>query len=381
QGNTANDPITSFFPGLLYDVRMYNYALSAAAVANVYSPGLIGQWISGAANLVDTSGFTPPGTHDGVAVGTNAAALAWSSDVPTGFTGQSLDLRANNVAVQIDNTATTDANYQTTFDEGIATKFTAAFWFKAPAASLSGTWLGKSGNTPWGWKTRPLSPKADFTMRNNTGESVGSSMTSANDVTDGNWHHITAVFDGTASFRQIYVDGILQKQATGIPYAVTFNNLSHLVLGANQGNTANAPINSFFPGLLYDVRMYSDPLTAVEVADLAGLLAYSSWATTNAPGQTPGQDYDNDGVDNGIEYFMGQTGSSFTAMPGLDGTNTVTWTKDPAYLGTWQVQTSPDLSVWTNVAGTANGSSVSYTLPPGLGTWFVRLLVTPTPTP
>ena len=80
-----------------------------------------------------------------------------------------------------------------------------------------------------------------------------------------------------------------------------------------------------------------------------------------------------------IEYFMGQTGSSFTAMPGLDGTNTVTWTKDPAYQGTWQVQTSPNSSAWTNVAGTDNGTSVSYTLPTGMGTLFVRLLVAPAP--
>ena len=106
---------------------------------------------------------------------------------------------------------------------------------------------------------------------------------------------------------------------------------------------------------------------------------YGTWASTNAPGQTPGEDYDNDGVENGLEYFMGQTGSSFTAMPGLDGTNTVTWPKDPAYNGIWQVQTSPDLSTWTDVAGTDNGTSVSYTLPFGMGKLFVRLLVTPTP--
>lgn len=107
---------------------------------------------------------------------------------------------------------------------------------------------------------------------------------------------------------------------------------------------------------------------------------YTGWASNNgATGQTPGQDHDNDGVPNGIEYFMGQTGSSFTSMPGLDATNTVNWVKDPDYNGTWQVQTSPDLSTWTNVPGTDNGNSVSYTLPTGLGKQFLRLLATPTP--
>jgi hypothetical protein len=68
-------------------------------------------------------------------------------------------------------------------------------------------------------------------------------------------------------------------------------------------------------------------------------------------------------------------------MPGLDGTNTVTWTMAPAYIGTYEVQTSPDLSTWTNVTPKplpADGH-LSYTLPVSLGKQFVRLLVTPTP--
>ena len=108
---------------------------------------------------------------------------------------------------------------------------------------------------------------------------------------------------------------------------------------------------------------------------------YSTWASTNAPGQTPDQDHDNDGVENGIEYFMGQTGSSFTAMPGLDATNTVSWTMDAAYQGTYEVQTSPNLATWTNVdpRPLPSGGSLSYTLPSGAGKQFLRLLVTPAP--
>lgn len=111
---------------------------------------------------------------------------------------------------------------------------------------------------------------------------------------------------------------------------------------------------------------------------------YTSWAdANNATGQTPDQDHDKDGVQNGIEYFMGQTGSSLTAMPGLDATNTVTWPMDPAYKGTYEVQTSPGLATWTNVVPKPlpSGGSLRYTLPTGApgGKSFVRLLVTPTP--
>jgi hypothetical protein len=118
-----------------------------------------------------------------------------------------------------------------------------------------------------------------------------------------------------------------------------------------------------------------------DVAPLRPAFYFTNWAAANAPGQTPDQDYDNDGVKNGIEYFMGQTGSSFTAMPGLDATNQVTWTMSSSYEGTYEVQTSPDLVTWTNVdpKPTPSGGSLSYTLPTGLGKQFVRLLVTPAP--
>lgn len=109
---------------------------------------------------------------------------------------------------------------------------------------------------------------------------------------------------------------------------------------------------------------------------------FASWATiNNAAGQTPGQDHDNDGVQNGIEYFMMQSGSSFTAMPSLDATNKITWTMDPGYEGTYEVQTSPDLVTWTDVVYRPEPSChlLSYTLPAGEVKNFVRLIVTPTP--
>ena len=104
---------------------------------------------------------------------------------------------------------------------------------------------------------------------------------------------------------------------------------------------------------------------------------YGTWADTYAGGGAPNEDYNNDGVQNGIAYFMGATG--LATNPGLNAGGTVTWPKSATFSGSWQVQTSSDLATWTDVSGTDNGSSVSYTLPPGLGKQFVRLLVTPTP--
>jgi autotransporter-associated beta strand protein len=119
----------------------------------------------------------------------------------------------------------------------------------------------------------------------------------------------------------------------------------------------------------------------------SGPLGFTAWTAANAPNQSLADDHDNDGVDNGIEYFMGLSGSGFTANPGVVG-NSVTWTKGASYTGTYGVQfvvqTSTDLSTWFSAPlGTGagqvdvSGSNVTYTLPSGGGKTFVRLKVNP----
>lgn len=111
-------------------------------------------------------------------------------------------------------------------------------------------------------------------------------------------------------------------------------------------------------------------------------VTYASWAATNAPGQTANQDYDNDGLSNGIEFFMGTPGNAFTTPPALvDGT--ITWPRaSGTSISSFAVQISSDLGIgdpWhAPVPGpTITSGSVSYTLPTGMGKVFVRLIVTP----
>jgi autotransporter-associated beta strand protein len=122
--------------------------------------------------------------------------------------------------------------------------------------------------------------------------------------------------------------------------------------------------------------------TAGTVIVTYGIL-YSTWASTNAPGQTPSEDFDDDGIANGVEYFMGQTGSTFTSNP-VPVNGKVTWPKDLNYMGAYVVQTSSTMNSgdWTNVPVNATnpkdtGTSVEYTLPTGQGKIFARLVVVP----
>jgi hypothetical protein len=151
------------------------------------------------------------------------------------------------------------------------------------------------------------------------------------------------------------------------------NNVKFMAYGGFEGGTAPTTRVS------YDELR----LSQTSLDDVTPVPDYTTWTSANgATGQTPQQDHDNDGVENGIEYFMGETGSSFTPMPGLNATNTISWSADPDYLGTYEVQTSPDLATWTNVdpRPVPSGGILNYTLPTGVpgGKNFVRLLVTPT---
>lgn len=104
---------------------------------------------------------------------------------------------------------------------------------------------------------------------------------------------------------------------------------------------------------------------------------YAAWATANATtGALATADHDNDGTPNGVEYFMGATGSTFTPNPSLGALNKIIWPKSPTFVGSFTVQTSPNLVTWTDEASTVVGNTVEYTLT-GPGPKFVRMKVVP----
>jgi fibronectin-binding autotransporter adhesin len=114
---------------------------------------------------------------------------------------------------------------------------------------------------------------------------------------------------------------------------------------------------------------------------------YAAWAAANVEGQGPEEDFDSDGVPNGVEFFLNAP-AGFTALPALDATNTITWSNGgnipaSAYGSQFVVQTSGNLVDWDDVpVGELNQNTdgpagvLSYTLS-GPGPKFVRLKVTP----
>jgi hypothetical protein len=201
---------------------------------------------------------------------------------------------------------------------------------------------------------------------------------------DGNWHNIALVNDDGVV--KLFIDGVLNVSAT-LGGSLPFTANDYFTIGS-------AKFQNFVSGSIDEVRLFTFEEGAFRPEDLltydsVPAPTYASWATTNAGDQTANLDYDNDGVPNGVEYFM-NAASGFTANPGLVG-NTVTWPNGGNILRTgygtkFMVQTSSDLVTWEDVTdgdmdqnGTNTASSLSYTLDPANnpGKQFVRLKVTP----
>jgi fibronectin-binding autotransporter adhesin len=131
----------------------------------------------------------------------------------------------------------------------------------------------------------------------------------------------------------------------------------------------------------------------IKLVSTSAPAGYSSWASLNGASANANEDHDNDGVANGVEFFIGGPNGNttgFTPLPGVTtvgGSRSVTWTFGAGYTGTYGtdyvVQTSTTLAAgsWTNETLGGNvvvsGNNVTYTFPAGPVKNFARLVVTP----
>ena len=131
----------------------------------------------------------------------------------------------------------------------------------------------------------------------------------------------------------------------------------------------------------------------IKLVSTSAPAGYSSWASLNGASANANEDHDNDGVPNGIEFFIGGPDGNTTGFTPLPGVATVgssrsaTWTHAADYTGTYgsdhviQSSTTLALGSWTNETLGGNvvvsGNNVTYTFPAGPVKNFARLVVTP----
>lgn len=171
---------------------------------------------------------------------------------------------------------------------------------------------------------------------------------------------LSQAYDGTAKVATATTD------PSGLAVTFTYNGSA----------TAPVEIGSYeVVGTVNDANYVGSATGTLEITAVS---AYGTWASANAGGQAANLDFDNDGMPNGVEYFMGESGSSFTANPAIDGTGKITWPHSAAAAGaTYKVWTSSNLSDWNDVTADATdaGGALTYVVPKTTAKLFVRLEV------
>jgi hypothetical protein len=224
---------------------------------------LVGAWLTGAANLADTSGYQPAGTHDGYGVtgsGTPSSNYGFTNDVPPGATGQSLTLQGN-TAIAITNSSDLDGAYTNTFDDTIGTNgMTVTCWAKGLPGGWN-PWVSKYGENGAGWQLRVNGDGATpcWTIRGTGGtEDMSSTIGSVNT----GWHFYAGTYSPVTGDRSLYVDGVLAATQTG-QGPLNPSAASHVVIGARDGGGNS--FGNYFTGEIYGVRIYNTDLSQAQV--------------------------------------------------------------------------------------------------------------------
>lgn len=201
----------------------------------------------------------------------------------------------------------------------------------------------------------------------------------------------------TYQSRLVRVNGVAFQDATG-----NFTNDSVHVLtqdadtfafrtffAAEHSGTAIPTGNLDLIGI---VRTLTDTSAALSPRSLADFItggdpepepAYSDWAALYAGGGGPNDDFNGDGVQNGVAYLFGAKTNGFVATPGIvDGS--ITFPRDSSLTDvSFTVQTSDNLIGWSDVLvenlDLSDPNSITYVLPDAPAPFFVRIAVTVAP--
>ena len=245
-----------------------NAVLTLATTAPVPGGNLVGAWISGAANLADTSGYSPAGTHDGHGVtgttGTPSSNYAFTNDVPPGMpAGSSLSLNGT-VGIAITNSSTLDGAYTNTYDDTISTNgMTVTVWAKGLPGAWN-PWVSKYGESGAGWQLR-VNASANTPCWTVRGTGGVEDMSSVNGSVDTGWHFYAGTYNPVTGNRTLYVDGVLAASQTG-QGPMNMSTASHLALGTRDagGNV----FGNYFTGKLYGAQIYNTELSQAQVNSL-----------------------------------------------------------------------------------------------------------------
>ncbi len=257
-----------FFNGSIDDVRIYNRALSAQEVQQLYkdgggtigqsnpvtlSTGLVGYWPFDGSDTNWATGIT----KDISGQGNNGQLIAMSTSTSPviGKIGQAFNFNIN--TAQEVSLGTTPPALTFAYNQ----PFTVSLWAKPLATVSSGFFrrlfsIASSANN-FEYFVMASNNAFSFNLGKNN---VGDNSVAGPTYIVGHWYHLVGVYDGTNL--NFYINGI---KAGSTPY--TFGAIGSPTGVVSIGGTPSG-VSTVFPGSLDDVRVYNRALSAQEVAQL-----------------------------------------------------------------------------------------------------------------
>ncbi|MCX8496873.1 MAG: Ig-like domain-containing protein [Akkermansiaceae bacterium] len=305
---------------------------------------------------------------------------------------------------------------------GIGTSYGAAITFTTLAtpptftSSYSQSFAAYNGTNPAGWSAiSSMSAQSYAGAWGNLGGSAGFTGGDSNPGVLGYQHTggtgtltttLTLINGSGGTLNQLYLSYVGRASRTADStaarspeFAVSVNGVVVSALAYSTANNVDATLATTLtglniaPGAAFTISWASDRGAGSNASKQIGLSSvlvsssapagYDVWKSANAGGQAANLDYDGDGISNGIEYFMGTSGSVANASPGVVA-GTVTWPRaSNTTISSFKVEVSTDLNAWQDASINYSsqlritGSQVAFTMPSSPAKLFVRLSVTP----
>ncbi len=264
------------FNGIIDEVRIYNRALTAAEIREMYessapnfrsqvnapqtntlTSGLVGYWSFDGSTLLTGAVLDSSGNNN---TGYLMGGHSTSTQRLPGVIGQALNFDGNDLVSISDSATLTWTN-----------KMSASFWMKTSTVAagyyvLVAKWQADTNNEFF-WQLN--ADELHFYVENSCTDNGGSSYTTtdAANLTVNTWYHVVGVYDGTQGTSndriKIYVNGAhsVSTQAGDLPTSMPNCN-SNVTIG---GDTS---YSRYFKGQIDEVRIYNRALSAAEVYEL-----------------------------------------------------------------------------------------------------------------
>jgi len=261
---------TDYFPGTIDDARIYNRALSAAEVGQLYggsscgpaapSSNLVGWWKFDDAS----SGTTPTTAADSSGnghTGTNNGSPTWTA---SGKINNALTFNGSNTYVTMGNVTAMNGLTQITVSAWIKSSSSGANPTEKHIVDKSACDAALNGGPFELLISGFTAGKAMFDIYPNGGSpNALFSGESTTNVDDGNWHFLVGMYDG--SVESLWVDG-LKQNSNGL--VVTMTSTSYVVDIGGYCNGAGVGGGLIYNGTIDDVRVYNVALSAAQIAAL-----------------------------------------------------------------------------------------------------------------